>query len=135
VAVDDRGDCLFLGFVLKFPAVTVYHSGDCTPYDGLAAQLSRLAIDLAILPVNGRDTMRRENGILGNFTFDEAARLCSDAGIGAMIGCHFGMFDFNTVDVNWLDRQIAQVALPLKCIRPRVDEIYELIKSPPQLKQ
>jgi L-ascorbate metabolism protein UlaG (beta-lactamase superfamily) len=129
VVFDDRGDCVFLGFVLRFPRATVYHSGDCAPYDGLAADLSQFAIDLALLPVNGRDAMRRAGGILGNFTFGEATQLCRDVGIDVMIACHFGMFDFNTVDVEWLDRQIAQAAAPRQCIRPRVGEIYEFTDS------
>ena len=34
--------------------LTIYHSGDCAPYEGLARNLSGFQIDLALLPVNGR---------------------------------------------------------------------------------
>ena len=101
---DKRGRHLFLGYIIRFPDFTVYHSGDCVPYPGLAEKLIRSQnegdnIDLALLPVNGRDRFRWENGIPGNFTVREALELCSRAGIPYLIPHHFGMFAFNTVSV------------------------------------
>lgn len=102
---DEQGRYLFLGYIIRFPDFTVYHSGDCVPYQGLAERLSREKrgggenIDLALLPVNGRDRYRRENGIPGNFTIRESLELCSRAGIPYLIPHHFGMFAFNTVSV------------------------------------
>jgi len=114
---DDEGNHHFLGYVMDFEGSVLYHSGDCVPYPGLAEALAARSVQLAILPVNGRDAFRREHGILGNFTFAEAVNLCSEAGIGAMIPCHFGMFDFNTVDEAWLDQQIADTRKGLRCVR------------------
>ncbi|WP_433206137.1 MBL fold metallo-hydrolase [Dactylosporangium sp. CS-047395] len=96
--VDEHGDDRFLGYVIDAGGTRVYHSGDCAPWDGLAAWLSRMAIDVALLPVNGRDAYRRDNGVPGNFTFDEAVRLCAAAGIGTLVPHHWGMFAFNTAD-------------------------------------
>ncbi len=94
---DKNGDCLFGGFIIELEGLKIYHSGDCIPYDGLAATLRERQIDLALLPVNGRDAFRQENGVPGNFSVDEAAWLCLEAGIPALIPHHFGMFEFNTV--------------------------------------
>lgn len=90
----------FLGYILKFGDRKVYHSGDCIPYPGLENRLAAHQIDLALLPVNGRDQYRRRRNIPGNFTLTEAIQLCRRAKIPVMIGHHFGMFDFNTVDLS-----------------------------------
>jgi L-ascorbate metabolism protein UlaG (beta-lactamase superfamily) len=96
LASDDEGRSLYLGYVIEIDGYRIYHSGDCVPYEGLAERLRALNIDAALLPVNGRDSFRNENGIPGNFTVVEAAALCREAGIGLLIPHHFGMFAFNT---------------------------------------
>ena len=70
-----QGDHHFLGFVVKSPICTLYHSGDTVVYPGLAEELAGHRIDLAMLPVNGRNEFRRSRGIAGNMNFDEAVRL------------------------------------------------------------
>ncbi len=97
LAVDAAGQHLFLGYVLELRGATVYHPGDCVPYPELPAHLARHAVDLALLPVNGRDARRAAGGIPGNFTLDEAMELAAGCRFGAVIGHHFGMFDFNTI--------------------------------------
>lgn len=95
---DAHGDELFLGYVLTLGQVRVYHSGDCVPYAGQAELLAGRGIDIALLPVNGRDAFRAANGVPGNFTGPEAAALCLAAGIPRLLAHHWGLFDFNTVD-------------------------------------
>ena len=98
LATDADGKHLYLGYVMRFGGLSVYHSGDCVPYRGLDNILAARNIDLALLPINGRDAYRRERNIPGNFTVQEALNLCEQAAIPNMIGHHFGMFDFNTID-------------------------------------
>jgi len=93
---DDAGNHHYLGYVIELPDVTIYHSGDCAPYPGQAAHL--MGVDVALLPVNGRDAHRRANGVPGNFHFDEAVALCVAAGIPTLVPHHWGMFSFNTAD-------------------------------------
>jgi L-ascorbate metabolism protein UlaG (beta-lactamase superfamily) len=125
--VNDRGEHHFLGFILKLGNLTLYHSGDCVVYDGLVERLRERAIDLALLPVNGRSERLTARGIAGNMTFAEAKDLCLAARIGAMIPHHFGMFEFNTADPLELQRQIASLdAAVLQCVLPDVDLYYEL---------
>jgi L-ascorbate metabolism protein UlaG (beta-lactamase superfamily) len=107
---DELGDDRFLGYVLQTPSVTVYHSGDCVPWDGLAAQVQALGVQVALLPVNGRDDRRRDNGVPGNFTFAEAVELCAQAGVSTLVPHHWGMFDFNTVDPETFDIERAAAA-------------------------
>jgi L-ascorbate metabolism protein UlaG (beta-lactamase superfamily) len=96
--IDDAGDEVFLGYVLILGGVRLYHSGDCAPYPGQAELLAGRGIHAALLPVNGRDTFRQENGVPGNFTAREAIELCRAAGIPRLVPHHWGLFDFNTVD-------------------------------------
>jgi L-ascorbate metabolism protein UlaG (beta-lactamase superfamily) len=96
---NERGEDEFLGYVLRAAGAALYHSGDCVPHAGLRERLSDRGINAALLPINGRDERRRSNGIPGNFTLAEAVLLCEGAGIPSLICHHFGMFDFNTVDL------------------------------------
>ena len=104
--VDERGQQLFLGFILQFGDITVYHSGDSVPYAGLDEYLNNFSIDLLLLPVNGRDPALAAEGIAGNFTINEALQVMANHDILLMIAHHFGMFDFNTVDPDALQRYI-----------------------------
>jgi L-ascorbate metabolism protein UlaG (beta-lactamase superfamily) len=91
---DENGDQKFVGYVIVVGGNTIYHSGDCCPYDGLVDRLTPWQIDLALLPINGRDPAR---GVAGNFTSEEAANLGKRIGAGVVIPCHYEMFQFNTV--------------------------------------
>ena len=123
---DRQGNHHFLGYVMELGGTTIYHSGDCVPYPELAPQLASSKIDLALLPVNGRDDHRRRNGVPGNFSFSEAVALCRESGIPSMVACHFGMFAFNTIDTELLDREISAVSDSLEILRPRPDQVYGL---------
>lgn len=84
-----------LGYVIEYGGVTVYHPGDCCIYDGLAAKLKRWKIDLAFLPINGRDAARYTSGCIGNMTFQEAADLAGTLNFGLTIPTHYDMFAGN----------------------------------------
>jgi L-ascorbate metabolism protein UlaG (beta-lactamase superfamily) len=92
------GEDEFLGYIVRAGGVSLYHSGDCVPHEGLVDRLAGRGVDLALLPINGRDQDRRSTGIPGNFTLEEAIRLCEQAGIPSLLCHHYGMFDFNTID-------------------------------------
>ena len=89
----------FLGYVLAGGGTTVWHSGDTVPFAGLVEWLVPFQVDVALLSVNGRDAERASNGVPGNLTLEEACELTDAIGARAMIGHHFGLFDFNTLDV------------------------------------
>lgn len=97
-ARDEHGNDLFLGFILRFGDLCLYHAGDCVPYKGLEDTLRPFGIDLALLPVNGRDARRKNLGVPGNFSIEEAVGLCRRLHIAALIAHHFEMFAFNTVE-------------------------------------
>ena len=47
---------------------TIYHSGDCRPYEGIVDRLRLYNVTAALLPINGN----------GNFEIHEAAQLAED---------------------------------------------------------
>jgi len=115
----DEGYSWFLGYVITCGNQTIYHSGDCIPYEGLLERLLKFKIDIAFLPVNGRDAIRKENGIPGNFTIDEAVDLCIRAKIPTLVCHHFHMFDFNTANTLELGEVKEKVKGELDVIIPR----------------
>ena len=87
----------YLGYLIRFGEVTIYHSGDCVPYEDLADRLRPYNVTVALLPINGRDPKR---GVAGNFEIHEAAQLAEDIGARWLVPMHYDMFTFNTVDVD-----------------------------------
>lgn len=72
-----------VGFLLEFPDLTIYYSGD-TAYcpDRIDKELAGPP-DIMIVPINGK---------YGNLNPEEAARLAGRLGTRVVIPCHFWMF-------------------------------------------
>lgn len=85
----------FLGFVIDDGVVRVYHAGDTIAYDGQAERLRALDVDVALLPINGRDHFREAAGIVGNLDHREAARLAADARVDVLVPMHYDTFASN----------------------------------------
>ncbi|MCX6968979.1 MAG: MBL fold metallo-hydrolase [Verrucomicrobia bacterium] len=105
IETDADGHHHFLGYLWQCRGMTLYHSGDCVPYEGLSTAI--IGADLALLPVNGRG-----KGVPGNFTFAEAARLCRATNIPALVPHHFGLFAFNTADRAELENEAVLTTAP-----------------------
>jgi L-ascorbate metabolism protein UlaG (beta-lactamase superfamily) len=90
---DAAGRCFYLGYVVRWNQLTIYHSGDTLWHDGLVSTLRPLSIDVALLPINGN---RPERRVAGNLDGREAARLAHDIQARWVIPCHFDLFEFNT---------------------------------------
>jgi L-ascorbate metabolism protein UlaG (beta-lactamase superfamily) len=59
----------YLGYLVRFGGVTIYHAGDCVPYDDIVDRLRPYSVTVALLPVGGRP---------GGFDIPEAAQLAQD---------------------------------------------------------
>jgi len=129
LTVNTKGEHYFLGYMLQLGDIRIYHSGDCVPYDDLETILRGLKPDIALLPVNGRDTYRRSHNVPGNFHFEEALVLCQNTGIAYLIPHHYGMFEFNSVDPNDLQRKIDAAFLPVNVVLPQLNRAYCFSKS------
>ncbi len=85
----------YLGYILSFKEAILFHAGDTVDYEGFAERLKDFKIDIAFLPINGRDEKRKELGFRGNLTEAEAVDLAVRAGIKRVVPMHFGMFPIN----------------------------------------
>lgn len=98
----------WLGYVVDLNGVTLYHSGDTILHDGLVERLKRRSVDVACLPVNGRDFWRERRGIIGNLDARESAELAATIGADVLIPMHNDMFALNhaspAVLADFLDR-------------------------------
>lgn len=90
---DEQGRCRYLGYVVELGPWKIYHSGDTVLYDGMAERLRPFAVDVALLPINGRGPERR---VSGNLWGREAAWLAHEIGARLVIPCHYDLFTFNT---------------------------------------
>ena len=91
---DENGNHKFHGYIFQVGDWTIYHSGDCIPFAGQAEILRSYPIDIALLPINGRDPGR---GVAGNFSGREAVQVAYNCQVGLVIPMHYDMFEFNTV--------------------------------------
>jgi L-ascorbate 6-phosphate lactonase len=92
------GACRYLGYVVDIGGARIYHAGDSIDYLGLAERLRELDVDLALLPINGRDAQREAKDIVGNLDAAEAADLAGRAGVDAAVPMHYDMFAANPGD-------------------------------------
>ncbi|MFZ2654866.1 MAG: MBL fold metallo-hydrolase [Victivallales bacterium] len=88
----------YLGYIFQGNGVTLYHSGDCCIYEGIHAKLRKWKIDIAILPINGRDAERYARNCIGNMTYQEAADLAGSIKPSLTIPAHYDMFKGNLAD-------------------------------------
>ena len=106
LAVNEKGQNLYMGFVAQVGPYTVYHSGDTLWYDGIVETLAPFQVDLALLPINGNKPERR---VAGNLNPDEAALLGRHIGAKLVVPHHYDLFAFNTANpadfVNACDRK------------------------------
>jgi len=92
-AIDGRPR--FVGYALESKP-RLYHAGDTVLRDELVAALEALGVDLALLPINGRDAERESRGIIGNMDAVEAVELALAVGASTLVPYHWDGFVGNT---------------------------------------
>lgn len=68
----------YLGYLIRFGRWTIYHAGDCVPYETLADRLKPYTVNVALLPIGER-----------NFTISQAAQLAEDIGASWIVPMHY----------------------------------------------
>lgn len=111
---DEHGHYKFIGLVIQVGRWTLYHSGDTVRYEGMTEWLRRWPIDLAFLPINGRDPAR---GVSGNLFGVEAVELARAVRARLVIPCHYDMFEFNTVSPNDFVAAAQQTGQPYRLLK------------------
>jgi L-ascorbate metabolism protein UlaG (beta-lactamase superfamily) len=103
---DELGRHLYLGFVIEVEGLRLYHSGDCTIFDGLTDWLGPDPFDVMFLPINGRDPAR---GVAGNMSAAEAVDLAAGIQPTYVVPNHYDMFTFNTVPIETFEAEAARL--------------------------
>jgi len=111
---DSAGRCRFLGYVVQWAGVTIYHSGDTLWHDDLVSSLRPFRIDLALLPINGD---RPERKVAGNLDGRQAAQLAYAIGARWVIPCHYDLFEFNTASPNEFIAECERLGQPHRVLR------------------
>ncbi len=103
------GEAECVGYLIRIDDIVIYHSGDTVLYNSLVDELLSVqwAIDVACLPVNGRDTKREMLGIVGNLDIDEAINLALSIKAQLLIPMHNDLFTVNQDDPEKVNAIIA----------------------------
>jgi L-ascorbate metabolism protein UlaG (beta-lactamase superfamily) len=94
----------YLSYLLKIEGLDLYHAGDTIPYEGQIEKTAKHRIDLAMIPINGRNDFRHSLEFEGNFNCEEAVAFASAVRAGLTIPMHYDKFTLNTGDVNEFQR-------------------------------
>jgi L-ascorbate metabolism protein UlaG (beta-lactamase superfamily) len=111
---DSAGCHKCLSYVVQCGPWTLYHSGDTRWYDGLEQRVSRFAIDLGFLPINGWAPERR---VAGNLSITEAVSLGLNTRMRLVVPHHFDMFAFNTADPEQFRAEAQRQGLRVQILR------------------
>ena len=119
----------WLGFLLEWNGVTFYHSGDTIIHDGYVETLRSLPkIDVAMLPINGRDWYRDHNDFLGNFHPAEAVQLAKELDWDVLIPGHNDLIAANSIPPQHLVEAIARYNPRQKFKYLQPGELYYYVK-------
>ncbi len=110
---DEAGLSKYLGYIFQLGPWSIYHSGDTIWYEGMVEKIRPKRLDVAILPINGRNPNRK---VAGNLSCIEAARLGIAIQAKLVIPCHYDMFSFNTADPKEFKQEAKEMGQPVKIL-------------------
>ncbi|MDZ4709005.1 MAG: MBL fold metallo-hydrolase [Saprospiraceae bacterium] len=110
---DDAGKHLYLGYILRLGAWTLYHSGDTVLYPGMVEWIKPYAPDVMFLPINGSDPGRK---VAGNMNASEAVYLAAQTGAKLTIPGHYHLFEFNSAEPEEFVSLAAAQGLPIRLL-------------------
>ncbi|WP_320128846.1 MBL fold metallo-hydrolase [uncultured Sphaerochaeta sp.] len=96
---DEQGNSQFLGFLFDFGSIRLFHSGDAILEPVLANRMQKARpLTILLLPINGRDERRHQEGIIGNMDAAEAISFARAVQAKLLVPTHFDMFAANGAD-------------------------------------
>jgi L-ascorbate metabolism protein UlaG (beta-lactamase superfamily) len=96
------------GYVVACGPRRIYHAGDTLAFTGLGESLRPFALDVAILPINGK---------VGNMSGREAAAVAHAADARLAVPCHYEMFEFNTASPDEFVRECDRLGQAHRVLR------------------
>lgn len=94
---DENGNYYALGYLIRTRGKTFFHAGDMCMYDGLVKSVKPYSVDVAFLPINGKDYFRTRDDIIGNFNCEEAVLLAKEIGADMLVPMHHDLYAVNRV--------------------------------------
>ncbi|MGI6576908.1 MAG: MBL fold metallo-hydrolase [Eubacteriales bacterium] len=89
----------YMGYSVSDGTVRFYHSGDTCIYEGMISKIRRNGhLNVAFLPINGRDAVRLRANCIGNMTYQEAVDLAGTLKPDLTVPGHYDMFKHNSED-------------------------------------
>jgi L-ascorbate 6-phosphate lactonase len=122
--VDADGYSRWMGFLIKCNGVTIYHSGDTLIIPQIFDTLAGESIDLALLPINGRDYFREQRQIIGNLWPGEAVDLAVQLKARVLLAIHNDLFAANRVNPGMLFDELDHRAPFQRCHILQPGELY-----------
>ena len=108
----------YLSYIIEVDGLTIFHAGDTIPYPGQTDYFEDFSIDLALLPINGRQPDELE--FEPNYNIDEAINFAKAINAKMVIPMHYDMYTLNTANVGdfvtkavgKIDYRVAQLGIP-----------------------
>jgi len=122
--VDAAGHSRWMGFLIKWNGVAIYHSGDTVIVPQIFEALAGEPIDLALLPINGRDYFREQRQITGNLWPSEAVDLAVQLKARVLVGIHNDLFAGNRVNPGMLFDELDHRAPFQRCHLLQPGELF-----------
>ena len=129
---DAQGRFPCLQYIIEGNGLRIWHAGDTLRYEGMVPTLRAFGrIDVALLPINGRDGVRYRRNCIGNMTFQEAADVAGEVQPRLVIPGHWDMFQDNSGDPDsFADYLDAKYAGAVKCRIPKAGEAFSISAAP-----
>jgi L-ascorbate 6-phosphate lactonase len=122
--VDQHGHSRWMGFLIECNGVRLYHAGDTVVIPQIFEALAGRPIDIAALPINGRDFFREQRQIVGNMWPGEAIDLAVQLGARVLLGIHNDLFAGNRVNPGTLFDELDRRAPWQRCHLLQPGELY-----------
>jgi L-ascorbate 6-phosphate lactonase len=90
------GEGRFVGYVIRGAGPVLYHAGDTLATPELIEALTGKGVEIALLPINGRDFFREQQDLVGNLAPREAVVLSRLIGARTLIPYHWDGYAGNT---------------------------------------
>jgi L-ascorbate metabolism protein UlaG (beta-lactamase superfamily) len=103
----------FVGYVVEAGGVSIYHAGDTLADERVLAGLDGVPVDVALLPVNGRDFFRERQDLVGNMDPRDAVGLAAHCGASILVPMHWDLFEGNTERAGAAADVVADFGAPL----------------------
>jgi L-ascorbate metabolism protein UlaG (beta-lactamase superfamily) len=121
-----HGAVRYLGYVVTLGGLSLYHAGDTIPFSDQVRTLRALHVDVALLPINGRDADREACDLVGNLNGSEAASLAADIGAQTVIPLHYELMTGNLASVGEFVEQVQRTQPTLSVVVPAVGRQFVL---------